>query len=156
MEKRKQNTDEKMRIAKEIVGTSSVADQEHIAGIPGKPGMRHVHVIGNPSTGMSKIAEDMIMADIKKGHGVAFIDLHGNTAKVILDACPPSSQNSQAAKEIGQCGSCRTNRRFIDLAITEVTNYGKEQTKYRRKAKDLQKPLYGPAQCLRHLRHHNR
>ena len=98
MEKRKQNTDEKMRISKEIFGTSSVADQEHIAGIPDKPGMRHVHVIGRPSVGMSGLLEDMIMADIKNGHGVAFIDLHGDTAKGILDACPPSSQNSQAAK----------------------------------------------------------
>ncbi len=156
MEKRKQNTDEKMRIAKEIVGTSRVAGQEHIACIPGKPGMRHVHLIGRPSMGMSGLLEHMIMADIKKGYGVATIDLHSDTAKGILDACPPGSQNSQAAKQMGQCGSCRTNRRFIDLTITEVMNYGKEQTKYRRKAKDLQKPLYGPAKCLRHLRHHNR
>ena len=151
MEKRKQNTDEKMRSFKEIVGTSSVADQEHIACIPDKCRMRHVHVIGRPSMGMSELAEHMIMADIKKGYGAAFIDLHSDTAKGILDVCPPGSQNSQAAKQMGQCGSCRTNRRFIDLAITEVMNYGKEQTKYRRKAKDLQKPLYGPPKCLRYL-----
>ncbi len=98
MEKRKQNTDEKMRIFKEIVGTSSVAGQEHIACIPSKPGMRHVHVIGSPSIGMSRLVEGMIVEDIKKGHGVAFIDLHSDMAKGILDACPPGSQNSQAAK----------------------------------------------------------
>ena len=86
MEKTKQNIDEKMRVSKEIVGTSSVEDQEHIACIPDKPGMRHVHVIGRPSMGMSELAEDMIMADIKNGHDVASIDLHGDTTKGILDA----------------------------------------------------------------------
>ena len=137
MEKRKLNTDEKMRISKETFGTSSVADQEHIARIPDKPGTRHVHLIGSRDQGMSTEMECMIMADIKNGHGVAFIDLHGDTAKGILNACPPGSQNGQAAKQIGQCGSCRTNQRFIDLAITEVMNYGKEKTKYRRKDEDF-------------------
>ncbi len=98
MEKTKRNTDEKMRIFEEIVGISSAADQEHIACIPDKLSMRHVHLIGSQDQGMSTEMECMIMADIKNGHGVAFIDLHGDTAKGILDACPPGSQNSQAAK----------------------------------------------------------
>ena len=98
MERRKQNTDEKMRSFKEIVGTSRVAGQEHIACIPGKPGMRHVHVIGRPFMVRQRLLEHIIMEEIKRGHGVAFIDLHGDMAKGILDACSPGSQNSQAAK----------------------------------------------------------
>ena len=98
MEKRKQNTDEKMRIFKEIVGISSAADQKHIACIPDKLSTRHVHVIGRPSMGMSRLLEDMIMADIKRGHGVAIINPCSDMAKGILDTCPPTSQNSQAAK----------------------------------------------------------
>ena len=98
MKKTKRNTDKKMRIFEEIVGPSSAADQEHIACIPDKLSMRHVHVIGRPSTGMSRLVEDMIMEEIKRGHGVAIIDPCGDMAKGILDACPPGSQNSQAAK----------------------------------------------------------
>lgn len=98
MKKTKQNIDKKTRISEEIVGTSSVADQEHIACIPDKLRMRHVYVIGRPSTSKSRLVEHMIMDDLKKGHGVATIDLHDDMAKGILDACPPGSQNSQAAK----------------------------------------------------------
>ena len=98
MEKTKRNTDEKMRIFKEIAGISSAADQEHIACISDKLSTRHVHVIGRPSMGMSRLLEDMIMADIKKGYGVAIIDPCGDMEKGIQDACPPGSQNSQAAK----------------------------------------------------------
>ena len=88
MEKGKRNTDEKMRIFKEIVGTSSAADQEHIACISDKLSMRHVHVIGRPSVGMSGLLEDMIMADIKRGHGVAVFDPHHDMVDRLLSLIP--------------------------------------------------------------------
>ena len=98
MEKRKRSTDEKLRINKGLFGTSSVSDQEHIVCIPNKPRMCHIHVIGRPSTGMSTLIEHMIMDDIEKGYGVAVLDPHGDMVEELLDACPPGSQNNQAAK----------------------------------------------------------
>ena len=98
MEKTKRNTDKKLRISKGLFGTSSVADQEHIVCIPDKLCMRHVHIIGRPSMGMSTLIEHMIMDDIEKGHGVTIMDPNSDMAKRILDACPPGSQNNRAAK----------------------------------------------------------
>ena len=98
MENRKRSTAEKMKIYKGLFGTSSVADQENIVCIPDKLRMRHVHLIGRPSMGMSTLVGHMIMDDIEKGHGVAIMDPNGDLAKRILDACPPGSQNNQAAK----------------------------------------------------------
>ena len=98
MENRKRSTAEKMKICKGLFGTRSVADQENIACIPDKLRMRHVHLIGRPSMGMSTLVEHMIMDDIEKGHGVAIMDPNSDMAKRILDACPPGSQNNRAAK----------------------------------------------------------
>ena len=98
MENRKRSTAEKMKIYKGLFGTSSVADQENIVCIPDKLRMRHVHLIGRPSMGMSTLIEHMIMDDIEKGHGVAIMDPNSDMAKRILDACPPGSQNNRAAK----------------------------------------------------------
>ena len=98
MENRKRSTAEKMKIYKGLFGTSSVADQENIVCIPDKLRMRHFHLIGRPSMGMSTLIEHMIMDDIEKGHGVAIMDPNSDMAKRILDACPPGSQNNRAAK----------------------------------------------------------
>ena len=98
MENRKRSTAEKMKIYKGLFGTSSVADQENIVCIPDKLRMRHVHLIGRPSMGMSTLIEHMIMDEIEKGHCVAIMDSNSDMAKRILDACPPGSQNNRAAK----------------------------------------------------------
>ena len=98
MEKKKQISTEKTRIHKGIIGTSSVANQERIVCIPDKPRKRHIHVIGSPSMGMSTLMINMIMHDIKNGHDVAVIDPYGDMTEELPDACPPSSQNNQAAK----------------------------------------------------------
>ena len=80
------------------VDISSVAGQEHIVCTPDKPRKRHVHFIGKPSMGMSTLMRDIILGGIKNGHNIGVIDSHDDMAKRILDACPPSSQNDQAAK----------------------------------------------------------
>ncbi len=98
MEKRKQTSAEKTRIHKGFIGTSNVASQEHIVCTPDKPRKRHVHMIGKPSMGMSTLVMNMIMDEIKNGHGVAVIDPYGDMVEELLDTCPPSSQNNQAAK----------------------------------------------------------
>ena len=80
------------------VDTSNAAEQEHIVCTPDKPRKRHVFVIGKPSMGMSRLMRNMILEDIKNGHGVAAIDLYDDMVEESLDTFPPSSQNNQAAK----------------------------------------------------------
>jgi CxxC-x17-CxxC domain-containing protein len=50
---------------------------------------RHVYVIGKTGMGKTTMLENMILADIFAGHGVAYVDPHGDTADKILDFIPP-------------------------------------------------------------------
>lgn len=50
---------------------------------------RHVYIIGKTGTGKTELLKYMILQDIKAGHGVAFIDPHGDAAEDILSSIPP-------------------------------------------------------------------
>ena len=95
MENRKRSTAEKMKIYKGLFGTSSVADQENIVCIPDKLRMRHVHLIGRPSMGMSTLIEHMIMDDIEKGHGVAIMDPNGDLVEGLLHLMPKEANREK-------------------------------------------------------------
>src|SRR3712207_2378675 len=51
---------------------------------------RHIAVSGQTGTGKSTLLENMILQDIARGEGVAFIDPHGDPSERILDRIPPS------------------------------------------------------------------
>lgn len=51
---------------------------------------RHMYIIGKTGTGKSEFLKDMIMQDIRAGHGVALIDPHGDLVEDILPMIPPS------------------------------------------------------------------
>ena len=50
---------------------------------------RHVYIIGKTGTGKTELLKYMVMQDINAGHGVAFIDPHGDAAEDILAMIPP-------------------------------------------------------------------
>jgi len=50
---------------------------------------RHVYIIGKTGTGKTQELTYMVMQDIKAGHGVAFIDPHGDAVEDILSMIPP-------------------------------------------------------------------
>jgi hypothetical protein len=50
---------------------------------------RHVYIIGKTGVGKSVLLRDMILQDIKAGHGVAAIDPHGDLVEGILPLIPP-------------------------------------------------------------------
>ncbi|HUC31599.1 MAG TPA: type IV secretory system conjugative DNA transfer family protein [Candidatus Paceibacterota bacterium] len=49
---------------------------------------RHVYVIGKTGVGKSTLLENMAIADIEAGRGIAFIDPHGESAEKLLDFIP--------------------------------------------------------------------
>lgn len=51
--------------------------------------MRHFYAIGQTGTGKTTLLKNMIVQDIKQGHGVCFIDPHGSDVMDILAAIPP-------------------------------------------------------------------
>lgn len=50
---------------------------------------RHLYIIGATGTGKTELLKDMIMQDIRAGHGVCFMDPHGDAVEDILKLIPP-------------------------------------------------------------------
>ncbi|MEK7636292.1 MAG: type IV secretion system DNA-binding domain-containing protein [Patescibacteria group bacterium] len=51
---------------------------------------RHLYVIGQTGTGKTAFMREMIRQDIEAGHGVCFIDPHGDTVEDIIGLIPPN------------------------------------------------------------------
>jgi hypothetical protein len=49
---------------------------------------RHFYVIGKSGVGKSTLLENMAIQDIQNGHGIAFIDPHGDSADILLNYVP--------------------------------------------------------------------
>ena len=49
---------------------------------------RHVYLIGKTGVGKTTLLENMVIADIRSGKGVAVVDPHGEFAQKILDFVP--------------------------------------------------------------------
>jgi CxxC-x17-CxxC domain-containing protein len=49
---------------------------------------RHMYLIGKTGMGKSTILENMIVADIRAGHGVAVVDPHGDLAEKVMQYIP--------------------------------------------------------------------
>ncbi len=51
--------------------------------------LRHFYIIGQTGTGKTHVMRNMIVQDIEQGHGVCFIDPHGDMVEDILGCIPP-------------------------------------------------------------------
>ena len=49
---------------------------------------RHMYVVGSTGMGKSEFLKSMAIQDIEAGHGVAFIDPHGDPSSELLDYVP--------------------------------------------------------------------
>ncbi|MEI8223698.1 MAG: type IV secretion system DNA-binding domain-containing protein [bacterium] len=58
-------------------------------GIKPKDRTKHMYIIGKTGTGKTTFLENMIIQDIQNGHGVAFIDPHGESTEKLLNYIPP-------------------------------------------------------------------
>ncbi|MBN1916232.1 DUF87 domain-containing protein [Candidatus Dojkabacteria bacterium] len=50
---------------------------------------RHMYVVGKTGAGKSYFLQSMILQDIRQGHGLAFLDPHGDAVQWILERIPP-------------------------------------------------------------------
>lgn len=62
--------------------------KKYVFGIKRKDRRRHVYVVGKSGVGKSKLLELMVRQDIGYGHGVCFIDPHGDVIEEILKFIP--------------------------------------------------------------------
>ncbi len=49
---------------------------------------RHMYIVGKTGMGKTTLLENMVIQDINNGHGLAYVDPHGDTADRILDFIP--------------------------------------------------------------------
>jgi len=54
---------------------------------------RHMYVIGKTGMGKTAMIQNMAIQDIQQGHGVGFVDPHGEAAEELLDFVPSSRIN---------------------------------------------------------------
>lgn len=68
-------------------------NQERVFGIKTDDRRRHMYVIGKTGMGKTNLLENLAIQDIQNGHGVAFIDPHGDTAEKLIKAIPANRIN---------------------------------------------------------------
>lgn len=68
-------------------------NQERPFGIKTDDRRRHMYLIGKTGMGKTNLLENLVIQDIQKGHGIAYIDPHGDTAEKLLKAIPADRIN---------------------------------------------------------------
>jgi type IV secretory pathway TraG/TraD family ATPase VirD4 len=63
-------------------------DIKRCFGIKDKNRSGHIYILGKTGTGKSTLIQNMIGSDIKRGHGLALIDPHGDLAEEVLGLVP--------------------------------------------------------------------
>jgi len=63
-------------------------NQSQKFGIKTDDRRRHMYVIGKTGMGKTTMLENMVFSDVMNGHGLCYIDPHGDTAEKILDFIP--------------------------------------------------------------------
>ncbi len=69
-------------------GLTSFRNQKKKFGIKQDDRRRHFYTIGKTGMGKSNLMENMAIQDIQNGHGVAYVDPHGEGAEKLLDFVP--------------------------------------------------------------------
>jgi len=67
--------------------------QERRFGIKTDDRRRHIYIIGKTGMGKTTLLENMAIADIQTGKGLAIVDPHGQFADKMLDFVPPNKIN---------------------------------------------------------------
>ncbi len=71
-----------------LFGATNFRNQLRRFGIKTDDRRRHMYVIGKTGMGKTTLLENMVLSDIMAGHGVCYIDPHGDTAEKMLDYIP--------------------------------------------------------------------
>ncbi|MBI4281001.1 type IV secretion system DNA-binding domain-containing protein [Candidatus Uhrbacteria bacterium] len=74
-------------------GETNFRNERRRFGIKTDDRRRHIYVLGKTGMGKTTMLENMVLADIYAGHGLAYIDPHGDTAEKIIDFVPPHRTN---------------------------------------------------------------
>jgi hypothetical protein len=71
-----------------ILGECNFRNKKVKFGIKTDDRRRHVYIVGKTGTGKTTLEENMMIDDIRAGHGMALIDPHGDFSKKIINFIP--------------------------------------------------------------------
>jgi len=74
-------------------GETTFRNQRRKFGIKTDDRRRHLYIVGKTGMGKTVMMENMAIQDVQAGHGVGFIDPHGEAAERLLDFVPSSRIN---------------------------------------------------------------
>jgi len=74
-----------------VFAKTNFRNREVPFGIKTDDRRRHMYIIGKTGMGKTTLMENMAIQDIRNGHGVAFLDPHGDSVQRILN-CVPSNR----------------------------------------------------------------
>ncbi|MFZ2975592.1 MAG: CxxC-x17-CxxC domain-containing protein [Candidatus Moraniibacteriota bacterium] len=76
-----------------LFAKTNFRNQERSFGIKTDDRRRHMYVIGKTGMGKSNMLENMAIQDIRSGHGMCYVDPHGEGAEKMLRAVPANRIN---------------------------------------------------------------
>lgn len=71
-----------------LFGKTNFRNQDRRFGIKLDDRRRHMYLIGKTGMGKTTVMENMIIADIRAGHGLAVVDPHGDLVEKIIEYIP--------------------------------------------------------------------
>ena len=74
-------------------GETTFRNEKKKFGVKTDDRRRHIYVVGKTGMGKTVMLENMAIQDIQSGHGVGFIDPHGEAAERLLDFVPSERIN---------------------------------------------------------------
>ena len=78
------------KISETIIGSASYRGQNRKVALRAGDRFRHTYMIGKTGTGKSTLYQNMAVQDINEGHGICFVDPHGEAIDWILERIPKS------------------------------------------------------------------
>ena len=76
-----------------LFAKTNFRNREVSFGIKRDDRRRHMYIIGKTGMGKTTMIENMVIQDIQDGHGVAFIDPHGDSVEKVLNYIPSNRIN---------------------------------------------------------------
>jgi hypothetical protein len=75
-----------------VIGRSTFLGAERLLALSPEDRLKHLYLVGPTGSGKSTAMENLIVDDMKDGHGVAVFDPQGDLIKYVLDCVPPHRQ----------------------------------------------------------------
>ena len=86
------------------IGRSQFRSQRDFISLAVDDRRRHLAILGKTGTGKTTLLQNLLIADIRAGRGVACIDPHGDLADSLIELIPKSRTNECIVFDVGDVG----------------------------------------------------